>query len=63
MAQIGPLLAVRSRDEFLCAVLTPPQSLELESDGVFWDPAAAAVRLRRLPSHQLWDLSLWAAGS
>ncbi|GAA4138708.1 hypothetical protein GCM10022416_24360 [Actinomadura keratinilytica] len=63
VAQIGPLLAVRSRDEFLCAVLTPPQSLELESDGVFWDPAAAAVRLRRLPSHQLWDLSLWAAGS
>ncbi|WP_285493330.1 hypothetical protein [Actinomadura sp. NBRC 104425] len=63
VAQIGPLLAVRSRDEFLCAVLTPPQSLELESDGVFWDAAAAAVRLRRLPSHQLWDLSLWAAGS
>ncbi|MEU6035608.1 MULTISPECIES: hypothetical protein [Actinomadura] len=63
VAQIGPLLAVRSRDEFLCAVLTPPQSLELESDEVFWDPAAAAVRLRRLPSHQLWDLSLWAAGS
>ncbi|GLW62634.1 hypothetical protein Arub01_08780 [Actinomadura rubrobrunea] len=63
VAQIGPLLAVRSRDELLCAVLTPPQSLELESDEVFWDPAAAAVRLRRLPSHQLWDLSLWAAGT
>ncbi|GAA3950689.1 hypothetical protein GCM10023085_36670 [Actinomadura viridis] len=61
VAQIGPLMAVRTRDELLCAVLTPPQSLELESDEVFWDPAAAGLRLRRLPSHQLWDLTAWAA--
>ncbi|MFI0354037.1 hypothetical protein [Actinomadura sp. 9N407] len=61
VAQIGPLMAVRTRDELLCAVLTPPQSLELESDEVFWDPAAATLRLRRLPSHQLWDLTGWAA--
>ncbi|MEU5878251.1 hypothetical protein [Spirillospora sp. NPDC047279] len=61
VAQIGPLMAVRAREELLCAVLTPPQSLELESDDVYWDPAAAAVRLRRLPSHQLWDLTSWAA--
>ncbi|QKW34788.1 hypothetical protein HUT06_12740 [Actinomadura sp. NAK00032] len=60
VAQIGPLLAVRTRDELLCAVLTAAQSLELESDEVFWDPAAATVRLRRLPSHQLWDLTAWA---
>lgn len=60
VAQIGPLMAVRTRDELLCAVLTAAQSLELESDEVFWDPAAATVRLRRLPSHQLWDLSAWA---
>ncbi|WP_433230837.1 hypothetical protein [Actinomadura formosensis] len=60
VAQIGPLLAVRTRGELLCAVLTAAQSLELESDEVFWDPAAAAVRLRRLPSHQLWDLTGWA---
>ncbi|MFI0450568.1 hypothetical protein [Actinomadura sp. 6N118] len=61
VAQIGPLMAVRARDELLCAVLTPPQSLELESDEVYWDPAAATVRLRRLPTHQLWDLTAWAA--
>lgn len=61
VAQIGPLMAVRTREELLCAVLTPPQSLELESDEVFWDPSAATVRLRRLPSHQLWDLTAWAA--
>ncbi|GAA2457144.1 hypothetical protein GCM10010191_91030 [Actinomadura vinacea] len=61
IAQIGPLMAVRTRDELLCAVLTPPQSLEMESDEVFWDPAAATLRLRRLPSHQLWDLTGWAA--
>jgi hypothetical protein len=61
IAQIGPLMVVRTRDELLCAVLTPPQSLEMESDEVFWDPSAATVRLRRLPSHQLWDLTAWAA--
>ncbi|MDL4771611.1 MULTISPECIES: hypothetical protein [Thermomonosporaceae] len=61
VAQIGPLMAVRTRDELLCAVLSAGQSLELESDEVFWDPAAAGDRLRRLPSHQLWDLTGWAA--
>ncbi|WP_131737985.1 hypothetical protein [Actinomadura roseirufa] len=61
VAQIGPLLAVRTRDELVCAVLTAAQSLELESDEVFWDPAAAADRLRRLPAHQLWDLTAWAS--
>ncbi|MFI0487369.1 hypothetical protein [Actinomadura sp. 9N215] len=60
VAQIGPLMAVRTRDELLCAVLTAAQSLELESDEVFWDPIAATVRLRRLPSHQLWDLTAWS---
>ncbi|MFI0409621.1 hypothetical protein [Actinomadura sp. 3N508] len=59
VAQIGPLMAVRTRDELLCAVLTAAQSLELESDEVFWDPIAATHRLRRLPSHQLWDLTTW----
>ncbi|WP_158079058.1 hypothetical protein [Actinomadura sp. CNU-125] len=54
-------MAVRTRDELVCAVLSAGQSLELENDEVFWDPAAAAVRLRRLPSHQLWDLTAWAA--
>ncbi|MGK5553025.1 hypothetical protein ACSNOI_15540 [Actinomadura kijaniata] len=61
VAQIGPLMAVRTRDELLCAILTPAQSLELESDEVFWDPSAAAERLRRLSSHQLWDLTVWGA--
>ena len=63
IAQIGPLLVARTRDELLCAVLTPSQSLELESDDVFWDPAAATQRLRRLPSHQLWDLTAWAGAA
>ncbi|GAA4228917.1 hypothetical protein GCM10022254_20160 [Actinomadura meridiana] len=58
IAQIGPLMAVRTRDELLCAVLSPEQSLDNDAD--LWDPAAAAVRLRRLPSHQLWDLTGWA---
>ncbi|TDD67365.1 hypothetical protein [Actinomadura rubrisoli] len=61
VAQIGPLMAVRTREELLCAVLTAGQSLELESDEVFWDPATATVRLRHLPSHQLWDLTAWAS--
>ncbi|WP_433326666.1 hypothetical protein [Spirillospora sp. CA-294931] len=60
IVQIGPLMAVRTRDELLCAVLTPPQSLELETDEIFWDPATATVRLRRLPTHQLWDLTAWS---
>src|SRR5690606_30021901 len=38
-AQIGPLLAVRTRQELLCAVLTPAQLLELENDEVLWDPS------------------------
>ncbi|HEX2312188.1 MAG TPA: hypothetical protein VHJ17_00515 [Thermomonospora sp.] len=60
-AQIGPLLAVRTREELLCAVLTPSQSLELEDDEVFWDPSAAALRLRRMAAHQVWELTDWAA--
>lgn len=60
-AQIGPFFAVRTREELLCAVLTPSQSLELENDDAFWDPSAAALRLRRLAAHQIWDLTDWAA--
>ncbi|WP_019634862.1 hypothetical protein [Actinomadura atramentaria] len=63
VAQIGPLLAVRTRDELLCAVLTPDQNLELESDEVFFDPVAAVRRLRLLPPHQVWDLTAWGAGA
>ncbi|RKS74996.1 hypothetical protein BZB76_3522 [Actinomadura pelletieri DSM 43383] len=58
VAQIGPLLTVRTRDELLCGVLTAEQSLA--NDEAFWDPSAAAVRLRRLPPHQLWDLTPWS---
>lgn len=60
-AQIGPLIVVRTPAELLCAVLTHAQSLEFESDSLPWDPGAAAVRLRRLPNHQFWDLTEWAA--
>jgi hypothetical protein len=59
-AQIGPFFAVRTREELLCAVLTAGQSLELENDEVFWDPSAAALRLRRLAAHQIWELTDWA---
>ncbi|POM24500.1 hypothetical protein BTM25_31290 [Actinomadura rubteroloni] len=61
VAQIGPLLTVRTREELLCAVLTPDQGLELENDELYFDPAAAAQRLRLLPPHQVWDLTAWGA--
>jgi len=60
-AQIGPLIVVRTPAELVCAVLTHAQALEFESDRLPWDPGTAAVRLRRLPGHQFWDLSEWAA--
>ncbi|MFC4906305.1 hypothetical protein [Actinomadura gamaensis] len=63
VAQIGPLLAVRTREELVAAVLDPAQSLELENDEVFWDPATAIVRMRRLPAHQLWELTAWGASA
>ncbi|MCP2339681.1 hypothetical protein [Actinomadura rupiterrae] len=63
VAQIGPLLAVRTREELVAAVLDPGQSLELENDEVFWDPSTAIVRLRRLPTHQLWELTAWGASA
>lgn len=60
-AQIGPLIVVRTQAELVCAVLTHAQTQEFESDHLPWDPGAAAVRLRRLPGHQFWDLTEWAA--
>ncbi|MEV5576337.1 hypothetical protein AB0L06_40430 [Spirillospora sp. NPDC052269] len=63
VAQIGPLLAVRTREELVAAVLDPAQSLELENDEVYWDPSTAIVRLRRLPAHQLWELTAWGASA
>jgi hypothetical protein len=59
--QIGPLIMVRTPAELLCGVLRPAQGAEFETTGLMWDPAAAALRLRRLPAHQLWDLTAWAA--
>jgi hypothetical protein len=60
-AQIGPLIVVRTADQLLCGVLRHAQGLEFDSYGVLWDPAATADRLRRLPAHQVWDLTTWAA--
>ncbi len=60
-AQIGPLIVVRTPAELVCAVLTHAQALEFESDRLPWDPSTAAIRLRRLPGHQFWDLTEWAA--
>jgi hypothetical protein len=59
-AQIGPLIVVRTPAELVCAVLTHSQALEFESDRLPWEPGTAAVRLRRLPGHQFWDLTEWA---
>jgi hypothetical protein len=60
-AQIGPLIAVRAGGHLLCGVLRHAQGLEFDSYGVLWDPAATTDRLRRLPAHQVWDLTTWAA--
>lgn len=59
--QIGPLVAVRSTGQLLCGVLSHGQSIDFESSGLLWEPAAAAVWLGRLPAHQYWDLTEWAA--
>lgn len=60
-AQIGPLVLARSPTQLLCGVLSHSQALDFESSGLLWDPAAAAVWLGRLPVHQYWDLTEWAA--
>lgn len=60
-AQIGPLIMVRTGGELLCAVLRHTQGLEFENYGLLWDPDATAQRVRRLPAHQVWDLTAWAA--
>jgi hypothetical protein len=62
-AQIGPLIIVRTPQALLCGVLRHSQGLEFENYGLLWDPAVAADRLRRLPAHQVWDLTAWAAQS
>lgn len=60
IAQIGPLLVVRTREELLGAVLTPSQTAEPDAEETAWNPAAAALRLRREAAHQLWELTEWA---
>jgi hypothetical protein len=61
VAQIGPLIALRTREELLCGVLSHVQVLEFERNRLFADSLAAAVWLRRLPGHQVRDLTAWAA--
>lgn len=60
-AQIGPLIALRTREELLCAVLSHAQVLDFDANGLFADSMAGAVWLRRLPNHQVRDLTAWAA--
>jgi hypothetical protein len=60
-AQIGPLVVLRTREELLCAVLSHAQVLEFENARLLDDSLAAAVWLRRLPAHQVRDLTAWAA--
>ncbi|HZB30302.1 MAG TPA: hypothetical protein VE465_09060 [Streptosporangiaceae bacterium] len=61
VAQIGPLVALRTREDLLCAVLSHAQVLDFETNRRYTDTLAAAVWLRRLPGHQVRDLTAWAA--
>jgi hypothetical protein len=61
VAQIGPLIALRTREELLCAVLSHAQVMDFDGNRLFADFLAAAVWLRRLPGHQVRDLTAWAA--
>jgi hypothetical protein len=60
-AQIGPLIILRTREELLCGVLSHAQEMEFENTRLFEDSLAAAVWMRRLPGHQVRDLTAWAA--
>jgi hypothetical protein len=60
-AQIGPLIVLRTREELLCGVLSHAQEMEFESTRLFEDSLASAVWMRRLPGHQVRDLTAWAA--
>jgi hypothetical protein len=60
-AQIGPMIALRTREELLCAVLSHAQVRDFEGNRLFADSLAAAVWMRRLPGHQVRDLTAWAA--
>jgi hypothetical protein len=60
-AQIGPLVALRTREELLCAVLSHAQVLDFERNRLYADSLGAAVWMRRLPGHQVRDLTAWAA--
>jgi hypothetical protein len=60
-AQIGPMIVLRTREELLCAVLSHAQAMEFENTRLFEDSLAAAVWMRRLPGHQVRDLTAWAA--
>jgi hypothetical protein len=61
VAQIGPLIALRTREDLLCAVLSHAQVLDFDANRLYADTLAAAVWLRRLPGHQVRDLTAWAA--
>ncbi len=61
IAQIGPLIALRTREELLCAVLSHAQVMDFENNRLFADSLASAVWMRRLPGHQVRDLTAWAA--
>ncbi|MGI5324273.1 hypothetical protein [Actinomadura nitritigenes] len=57
IAQVGPLLVVRTSGDLLCGVL-PLAELRLpETAGLLDDPSRAAARLRRLPAARLLDAS------
>ena len=60
--QIGPLLAVRTRDSFTGAVLDVPQLSRLDRLGVPATATDSAAQLRDLAAGSVTDLGSWAQG-
>jgi hypothetical protein len=58
-AQIGPLVVVRIPEALLCGVLTLMECRDFDTATLAGDPMAAAIRLRTLPQHRLFDLTRW----
>lgn len=59
VAQLGPLVVVRTPEALLCGVQPLAELLHREPSALFADPAAVAVRLRSLPESRFCDLSTW----
>lgn len=59
VAQLGPLLLVRTPQALLCGVRPLADLLRNDPGALPADPAGAAARVRRLPTTRFCDLSTW----